>query len=59
VAIEIKRSSAPTLSRGFHLARKVLKVKESFVVHGGDGTWPEADGVTAIGLVELMRKLST
>ena len=59
VAIEIKRSSAPTLSRGFHLAREVLKVKESYLVHGGDGTWPEADGVTAIGLVELMRKLST
>jgi predicted AAA+ superfamily ATPase len=59
VAIEIKRSSAPSLSRGFHLAREVLKVKESYLVHGGDGTWPEADGVTAIGLVELMRKLST
>lgn len=59
VAIEIKRSSAPSLSRGFHLARDVLKVKESYVVHGGGGTWPEADGVTAIGLVELMRKLST
>jgi uncharacterized protein len=59
VAIEIKRSSAPSLSRGFHLAREVLKVKESYVVHGGNETWPEADGVTAIGLVELMRKLST
>jgi predicted AAA+ superfamily ATPase len=59
VAIEIKRSSAPTLSRGFHIACKVLKVKESFVVHGSDETCPEADGVTAIGLVELMRRLST
>lgn len=58
MAIEVKRSSAPTLSRGFHLAREVLKIKESFLVHGGNGTWPEADGVTAIGLVELMRKLS-
>jgi len=29
------------------------------LVHGGEGTWPEDDGVTAIGLVELMRKLST
>jgi predicted AAA+ superfamily ATPase len=59
VAIEIKRSSAPSLSRGFHLAREVLKVKESYLVHGGDGTWPETDGVTAIGLAALMRKLST
>jgi uncharacterized protein len=58
IAIEIKRSSAPTLSRGFHNARDVLKVKESYLVHGGTDTWPEADGVTAIGLVELMRKLT-
>ena len=58
MAIEIKRSSSPTLSRGFHFAREVLKVKESFLVHGGEGAWPESDGVTAIGLVELMRKLS-
>jgi hypothetical protein len=59
IAIEIKRSSAPTLSRGFYAARDVLKVKESFLVHSGNDSWPEANGVTAIGLVELMRKLST
>jgi uncharacterized protein len=47
IAIEIKRSSAPTLSRGFHAAREVSKVKESFL----NGTWPEADGVTAVGRV--------
>jgi len=58
IAIEIKRSSAPTLSRGFHSARDVLKVKESYLVHGGTDTWPESDGVTAIGLVDLMRKLT-
>lgn len=58
IAIEIKRSSAPTLSRGFHNARDVLKVKESYLVHGGTDTWPESDGITAIGLVELMRKLA-
>jgi len=58
IAIEIKRSSAPTLSRGFHSARDALKVKESYLVHGGTETWPESDGVIAIGLVELMRKLT-
>jgi len=31
--------------------------QESFLVHGGHGTWPEADGVAAIGLVELMRHI--
>lgn len=58
MAIEIKRSSAPTLSRGFHGARAVLGVKESYLVHGGKDAWPENDGVTAIGLMELMRRLA-
>jgi predicted AAA+ superfamily ATPase len=58
MAIEIKRSSAPTLSRGFHSAREALKVKESYLVHGGPDSWPESDGVTAIGLVGLMKKLT-
>jgi predicted AAA+ superfamily ATPase len=58
IAVEIKRSSAPTLSRGFYSARQALKVKESYLVHGGTETWPESDGVTAISLVALMRKLA-
>jgi predicted AAA+ superfamily ATPase len=58
IAIEIKRSSAPALSRGFHGARETLEVKESYLVHGGTGTWPENDGVTAIGSVELMHRLA-
>jgi uncharacterized protein len=58
IAIEIKRSSAPTLSRGFHNARDALKVKESYLVHSGTDTWPEGNGVTAIGLIDLMRKLT-
>jgi len=41
------------------ISRVKFESEESYLVHGGDGTWPEADGVTAIGLVELMRKLST
>jgi uncharacterized protein len=58
MAIEVKRSTAPELSAGFRSAREVLKPKESYVVHGGIGRWPIAKGVTAIDLVELMRRLS-
>lgn len=57
MAVEIKRSTSPTLSRGFNLARDVLKPRVSYLVHGGVETWPMAEGVTAIGLVDLMRKL--
>ena len=56
--IEIKRSTAPTLSRGFNLARQALKPREAYLVHGGTDSWPMADGVTAIGLRELMRRLA-
>jgi predicted AAA+ superfamily ATPase len=57
MVIEIKRSTAPVLSRGFHLARQTLKSSEAYLVHGGTESWPMADGVTAIGLHELMEKL--
>jgi predicted AAA+ superfamily ATPase len=57
MVIEIKRSTAPTLSKGFRLACDVLHPQEAFVVHGGTETWPMGSGVTAISLVALMRRL--
>ena len=58
MAIEIKRSTAPVLSRGFHVARGLLNPAESYVVHGGDETWPLEDGIVAISLPALMRRLA-
>jgi hypothetical protein len=58
MVIEIKRSTAPTLSRDFKLARQALKPREAFLVHGGTESCPMPDGVTAIGLRELMRRLA-
>jgi len=57
MAIEIKRTTAPTVSRGFHLACDALAPKARFVVHGGTDTWPMPHGVTAIGLSALMTRL--
>ncbi|MBX9929137.1 MAG: ATP-binding protein [Gemmatimonadaceae bacterium] len=57
IVVEIKRSSAPTISRGFHVACEDLKPNEAFVVHGGDASWPMKGGVTAISLSELVRRL--
>jgi uncharacterized protein len=56
--IEIKRASAPDLSKGFHLAREVLAPGEAFLVHGGRGSWPLADGVTALPLWDMMERLA-
>jgi predicted AAA+ superfamily ATPase len=43
--------------RRSNLARDVLKPRVSHLVHGGSEAWPMAEGVTAIALVDLMRKL--
>ena len=56
--VEIKRSSAPALSRGFHLAREYLAPRRSFVVYPGTDRWPIADGVEAISLEALMHELN-
>jgi predicted AAA+ superfamily ATPase len=58
MAIEIKRSTSPALSRGFGAAHAVLKPKESYLVHSGTETWPVERNVTAIALRDLMRKLA-
>lgn len=58
VAVEIKRSTAPTLSRGFHFACGAVQPRQKFLVHGGEHTWPMENGVTAITLIDLMRLLA-
>ncbi|MFZ4575437.1 MAG: ATP-binding protein [Phycisphaerales bacterium] len=52
-AVEIKRSSAPKLEKGFHLAREDLNPERTFVVYGGVERFPLANGAEAIGGVEL------
>jgi len=58
MAIEIKRSSAPTVSKGFRIGCSDLQAKAAYVVHSGDATWPMGDGVTAISLKGLVRRLA-
>jgi len=58
VAVEIKRSTAPEVSKGFRLACATLRPKTSFVVHGGSDEWPMKDGVIATSLSGLMRRLA-
>ena len=57
MVIEIKRSSAPTVSKGFRLACDDLSPKSAFVVHSGTERWPMPGEVTATSLVELMKQL--
>ena len=52
-AVEIKRSSSPKLSRGFHEARADVKPTRCFVVAPITSSYPLAEGVEAISLPEL------
>jgi uncharacterized protein len=58
MAVEIKRSSAPSPSRGLRLASAVLEPKEVFIAHGGSSEWPAGDGITAIPLHALAVRLA-
>jgi uncharacterized protein len=58
LAIEIKRASAPSVERGFHVACEDLGITQRYVVYPGDETFALRAGVQAIGLKDLAAKLS-
>lgn len=56
-AIEIKRSSAPKLDKGFRAAIQDVRPAKAFVVYGGSERYPKGDGAEAIGLSDLTHEL--
>jgi hypothetical protein len=56
-AVEIKRTNAPEVSRGFRLGCEATRARRKFVVHGGTDEWPMGDGITAVSLSDLVRRL--
>lgn len=56
-AIEVKRSTAPKVPRGFRMAIRDVEATQSFIVHPGTETYPLGDGITAIALPALMEQL--
>ena len=56
-AIEVKRSSAPKVERGFHLACADLKPQRQIVVHPGTERFSLGQGTEAVGLVALAKEL--
>jgi predicted AAA+ superfamily ATPase len=57
-AIEIKRSLAPRVERGFHLACETVSAERRRVVYGGNERFPLAEGVEAVSLVDLCDELA-
>jgi predicted AAA+ superfamily ATPase len=56
-AIEIKRNSAPSISKGFHIGSDDIKATRKYVVYAGLDQFPMGDGVTAISLSGLMEEV--
>ena len=58
-AVEIKRSAAPTLSKGFHTACDDVKATHKFVVYSGTERFPMSGNTEAIGLVDFLKFVCT
>jgi hypothetical protein len=58
-AVEIKRSLAPKLERGFHSALDDLRPARSFVVYPGHERYRVGPATEAIGLGELCEELES
>ena len=56
-AIEIKRSSAPAVSRGFHLGCDDVQARRRLVVSSANTAYPMASGVQNVPLLDLMHEL--
>lgn len=56
-AIEIKRSSAPTVSRGFHAAAHDVEATRRFVVYPGEDRFSLENGIEALGLETAIAEL--
>ena len=56
-AIEIKRSSAPALSRGFYTACEDIRATHRWVVYSGEERFPMKGGAEAIGLTDFLALL--
>ncbi len=57
LAVEIKRSSAPTLDRGFSTACDALGIDARYVVYPGDQVFPLRHGAQATPLAEMAARL--
>ncbi|WKN45399.1 ATP-binding protein [Tunicatimonas pelagia] len=56
-AVEIKRSSSPSVSKGFHIACGDIQATKKYVVYSGQDTFSMTGDVKAISLFGLMEEV--
>ncbi|RYF08019.1 MAG: DUF4143 domain-containing protein, partial [Deltaproteobacteria bacterium] len=59
LAIEIKRSLAPTLSKGFHQGCADIEATERCLVYPGTESFPVSGGAWAVSVTQMRQKLVT
>lgn len=57
-AVEVKRSVAPKLTRGFYEACKDIQADRKFVIYGGNERYPMPNETEAIGLLDFLNLLN-
>ena len=57
VALEIKRSLAPSVSKGFHVGCEDLHATRRYIVYPGTERYPVSNGVIMMPLVDMMTEL--
>ncbi len=57
LGIEVKLTSAPTLTPSMRIALADLKLERLLVVHAGDESWPMAERVEAVSIRSLPERL--
>ena len=58
IAIEVKRSSAPTVERGFHTACDDLNIQKRWLIYPGERTYPKPNGIEVLPLVDALERLT-
>ena len=56
-AIEIKRTSAPKMERGFRQALEDIRPDRAFIVYGGNERYPKENNIEVIGLSGMAKEL--
>ena len=56
-AIEIKRSAAPSLSKGFHIACEDIRAARKYVVYSGQDSFSMGQDVRVVPLSDLMEEI--
>jgi uncharacterized protein len=55
LAIEIKRSSAPVVPKGFYIACDDLDAQRRILVHSGTDNWQMGEGIEAMSLLDAIK----